>query len=121
LLEGWVSGVADDEGTEHSSDTGSGSGNTNGGSTGTNELSSGVDISSDWGGSDVSSKAHSESWGSDKLSGGHFKCFFVDKIGKGIDPLNNRIIYENLKVFLATELLAIKELKRSICLISNEI
>merc|ERR1711899_166560 len=72
LFQAWVSGITDDKGTEHSSDTGSGSGNTNGGGTSTNKFGSGVDISSDWGGSDVSSKAHSEGWGSDKLSGGHF-------------------------------------------------
>merc|ERR1712031_148693 len=70
LFQAWASGVSDDEGAEHGSNTGSRSGNTNGGGTSTNKFGSGVDISSDWGGSDVSSKAHSEGWGSDKLSGG---------------------------------------------------
>ena len=72
LFQAWVSGVSDDEGAEHGSNTGSGSSNTNGGGTSTNEFGGGINISSNWGGSDVSSKAHSEGWGSDKLSGGHF-------------------------------------------------
>merc|ERR1711997_935313 len=76
LLQAWVSGVADDEGAKHGSDTGTRSGNTNGGGTSTNELGGGVNISSNWGSSDISSKAHSEGWGSDKLSGGHC-CYFV--------------------------------------------
>merc|ERR1712050_774551 len=72
LLQAWVSGVTDDEGAEHGSNTGTGASNADGGSTSTNELGGGVDISSHWGSSDVSSEAHSESWRSDKLSGGHF-------------------------------------------------
>ena len=44
-LERWVSGVTDDEGTEHRSDTGSRSSDSDGSSSGTNELGGGINIS----------------------------------------------------------------------------
>ena len=75
LLEARVTGVADDERTEHSSDTGSGSGDADGGGTSTNELGGGVDVTSDWRGGDVARKAHAESWRSDELTGSHFIVF----------------------------------------------
>merc|ERR1712226_1514573 len=43
-LEGWVSGISDDEGSEHGSDSGSRSGDSDSSSSGTDELGSGVDI-----------------------------------------------------------------------------
>merc|ERR1712142_266740 len=69
LFQRWVSGITDDERTEHSSDTGSGASNTNGGGTSTNELSGGVDITSNWSGRNVASQAHAESGRPDELSG----------------------------------------------------
>ena len=44
-LEGWVSGVTDDKGAEHSSDTSSRSSNTDGGGTSADELGGGINIS----------------------------------------------------------------------------
>lgn len=49
LLERWVSGVADDEGTEYCSDTGTRSSDTDGGGTSTDELRGRIDITADLG------------------------------------------------------------------------
>lgn len=49
LLERWVSGVTDDEGTEYCSDTGTGSSDSDGGGTSTDELRGRIDITSDLG------------------------------------------------------------------------
>lgn len=59
LLKGGVAGIADDEGTEDASDTGTGSGDSDGGSSSTNELGSRVNVpgnsrsldGTDWGSS----------------------------------------------------------------------
>jgi hypothetical protein len=72
LFQGWVSGVANDQRTEHRTNTGTGSSDTNGGGTSTNKLSGGVDVLSNWSSSNVSSQAHAKSRGSDKLTGSHF-------------------------------------------------
>ena len=44
MLEGRVAGVSNDEGTKDRADTSSGSGDSNGGSSGTDELGSGVNV-----------------------------------------------------------------------------
>lgn len=44
LLEGWVAGIADDEGTEDASNTGTGSSDSNGSSSSTNEFGSRVNV-----------------------------------------------------------------------------
>lgn len=49
LLQGWVSCVADDQGTEYCSDTGTRSSDTDGGGTSTNELRGRIDITGDLG------------------------------------------------------------------------
>ena len=72
LFQTWVSGITDDQGTEHGTDSGSGSSNTNGGGTGSNKFGGGIDVPVDWGGSNVSGDGESEGLGSDELSGGHF-------------------------------------------------
>jgi len=59
LLQRWVPGVADDQGTEHGSDSSSRSGDTDGGGTGTDELGGGVNVLPGHGG--VKGLAH---WGS---------------------------------------------------------
>lgn len=49
LLQRWVSCVADDQGTEYCSDTGTRSSDTDGGGTSTNELRGRIDITGDLG------------------------------------------------------------------------
>merc|ERR1719158_2607746 len=58
LLERGVPGVADDEGPEDRADTSSGPGNTNGGSSGSDELGSGVNVLLGSGGVDEAGGLH---------------------------------------------------------------
>ena len=44
LFEGWVTGIADDEGAEDGTDTGSGASHTDGGGTSTDELGGRVNV-----------------------------------------------------------------------------
>merc|ERR1711972_1220426 len=80
LFQRWVSGITDDQRTEHCSDTSTGTGNTDGSSTGTNKFSSLIDIGSSGGSGDRSGHSHSESRGSsgNQLSGEHFSVDFLE-------------------------------------------
>merc|ERR1719354_273117 len=54
LLEGGVSGITNDQGTEHGSNTSSGSSDTDGGSSSTDKLGGGVNVCPGGGGRDES-------------------------------------------------------------------
>jgi len=63
LLEGGVASVADDEGSEHGSDSGSGSSDSDGGGAGSDELGSGVNVLAGGGRLQAAALAHGGSGG----------------------------------------------------------